>query len=190
MSEVKEVPKKAEATKGPEVEVRAPSGDAHALDRAHVRLHAPVRRGDGPALRGLRPRSGGLPRLPSVAAASCCGARSDSSRPSGRRGSTSSIVTGQFVVRADLPGMTQGRHQGRGHRRDAHDPGRAEAGEGGEAGGLLLRRVLLRQLLPRHPAPRGRRALQRRPPSSATGCSRSTIPAPGSSEIPAGPGEE
>ena len=57
-------------------------------------------------------------------------------------------------------GAEQGGRQGGGHRRHDHDPGRAEAGEEGGARGILLQRVQLRQLLPRHPASRGRRGFE------------------------------
>ena len=91
MSEVKEVPKKAEATKGPEAEVTRPA--------------AMLMPWTEPTFAFMRRFSEEMDRLfedfglgrrlhaPSVAAASCCGARPDSSRPIGRRGSRSWSVT-------------------------------------------------------------------------------------------------
>ena len=100
---------------------------------------------------------------------------------------------GRFLVRADLPGLSKDDVRVEVGEDRITIRGRAEAGEDGGGRGLLLQRVQLRQLLPRHPAARGGRRLagdggvpQRRARGRPALAAAAGVAGP----PPGGPGEE
>ena len=92
-----------------------------------------------------------------------------------------------FVLRADLPGLTEEDVQIERRGRRPHRLGRAQGRARGQARGLLPHRALLRLVPPLADAARGRRRRGRRARASTGACSRSASPSPSSASRAAWP---